>query len=202
MLRVGLTGGIGCGKSVVADAFVELGAAVVDTDVISHRLTAPGGAALANIHQHFGDTVFHTDGALDRAALRQRVFSDTAERTRLEAIVHPLILNEVRRALDALHGVPYVLVVIPLLAERQQYGDLLDRVLVIDCREAQQISRVAARSGLAVAEIEAIIAAQASRAERLALADDVLVNDGECSERLPQIAELHRRYQTLSAKAL
>jgi dephospho-CoA kinase len=202
MLRVGLTGGIGCGKSAVADAFGAHGAAVVDTDVISRDLTAPGGAALNAIRATFGDAVFDADGALDRAALRQHVFSDAAARAQLEAILHPMIYAAVQQALAALQETAYVLVVIPLLAERPVYRALLDRVLVVDCEPAQQRSRVAARSGLAAAEIDAIIASQASRAARLALADDVLTNDGAWAALLPQIDALHRHYRALAAKAL
>jgi dephospho-CoA kinase len=202
MLRVGLTGGIGCGKSAVAEAFASLGVAVVDTDVIAHQLTARGGVALPAIQAAFGNAVFDADGALDRAALRRRVFSDADARERLEAILHPMILQTVQRELQALDAAPYALVVIPLLIENPDYRELLDRILVVDCLEHQQISRVAARSGLDAAETRAIIAAQASRAERLAAADEVLDNCGERASLQPQIAALHQKYLGIAAKAL
>jgi dephospho-CoA kinase len=199
MLVVGLTGGIGSGKSTVAERFARLGVPVIDTDVIARALTAAGGAALPQIRAVFGDAVMQADGSLDRGALRRRVFADAAERRRLEAILHPRIRQAVEAALAALDA-PYVLVVIPLLVETGGYRDLLDRVLVIDCPEALQIERVMARSGLAREEAAAILAAQAGRAERLAAADDVIVNTGAPEVLELEVEALDGRYRGLADK--
>lgn len=198
MFTVGLTGGIGSGKSTIADLFAELGVPVVDTDVIARQLTAPGGAALDAIRAAFGESVIQADGALDRAALRRRVFADTAERRRLEAILHPRIRQAVDRALATLNT-PYALIVIPLLVETGGYGDLLHRVLVVDCPEDLQVTRVMARSGLARDEVEAILAAQSGRAERLAAADDVIVNTTPVEALRTEVAALHQRYLACAA---
>jgi dephospho-CoA kinase len=197
MFTVGLTGGIGSGKSTVADCFAALGVPVVDTDVIARELTAPGGAALDAIRAAFGEAVMQTDGTLDRAALRRRAFTDAAARRQLEAILHPRIRRVVEQTLAAL-AAPYALVVIPLLVETGGYRDLLNRVLVVDCPEDLQIARVVARSGLTRDEVMAILAAQASRAERLAVADDVLVNTASPEALRAHVAALHRRYRTLA----
>jgi len=199
MLRVGLTGGIGSGKSTVADSFASHGVPVIDTDVIARDLTAPGGAALAQIRAAFGDTVMQADGTLDRAALRRRVFADSAARRQLEAILHPRIRQAVEEALATLTA-PYALIVIPLLVEGGGYRDLLDRVLVVDCPEDVQIARVMARNGFTRDEVAAILAAQAGRAERLAAADDVIVNAGSPEGLRAEVAALHRRYQALCGK--
>ncbi|MDT3705630.1 MAG: dephospho-CoA kinase [Thiobacillus sp.] len=201
MFTVGLTGGIGSGKSMVADCFVSHGVPVIDTDVIAHDLTTPGGEALVQIRAVFGDAVMRADGTLDRAALRRRVFADSAARHQLEAILHPRIRQAVERAIAALNA-PYALIVIPLLVETGGYRDLLDRVLVIDCPEALQIARVMARSGLARDEVMAILAAQAGRAERLAAADDIIVNTGSPETLRAEVAALHLSYQALSGKIL
>ncbi|MDA8129783.1 MAG: dephospho-CoA kinase [Betaproteobacteria bacterium] len=193
MLTVGLTGGIGSGKSTVADLFAALGVPVIDTDVIARELTAPGGSALNAIRAAFGEAVMQADGALDRAALRRRIFADPGERQRLEAILHPRIEANVRQALASLTA-PYALVVIPLLVETGGYRDVIDRVLVVDCPEDLQIARVMARSRLARAEAEAIVAAQASRPARLAAADDVIVNTAAPEALRSQVAALHLRY--------
>lgn len=198
MFAVGLTGGVGAGKSVVAELFSGLGAAVIDTDVIARALVAPGQDALAEILAAFGDTVVASDGTLDRAALRRKVFADAAARRRLEATLHPRIRHEVEDALLAVRA-PYALVVIPLLVETGGYRDLLDRVLVVDCPEAMQLERVMARSALTRDEAAAILAAQAGRPERLAVADDVIENTGAPDALLPQVAALHRKYLELSA---
>ncbi len=201
MFTVGLTGGIGSGKSTVAELFAELGAAVIDTDLVARRLTAPGSAALDAIRAAFTETVMRADGSLDRAALRHRVFGDAAARRQLEAILHPLIRSEVERELAALVA-PYVLVVIPLLVETDAYRDVLNRVLVVDCPESLQIARVQARDGLDPAEVSAILAAQASRAERLAEADDVIVNATSPAALRDAVAALHRRYLTFASTLL
>ena len=197
MFTVGLTGGIGSGKSTVADCFATHGVPVIDTDVIARELTAPGGAALDAIRAAFGETVMQTDGTLDRAALRRRVFTDADARRQLEGILHPRIRRVVEQTLAAL-AAPYVLIVIPLLVETGGYRDLLNRVLVVDCPEDLQIARVMARSGLSRDEVMAILAAQAGRAERLAVADDVLVNTASPEALRARVAALHQRYQTLA----
>lgn len=197
MFAVGLTGGVGAGKSTVAALFAELGAAVIDTDVIARELTVPGQPALAEIRAAFGDAAIRPDGTLDRTALRQKVFADTAARRQLEAILHPRIRREVEAALARVQSA-YALVVIPLLVETGGYRDLLGRVLVVDCPEAVQVARVMARSGLAQEEAAAILTAQAGRAERLAAADDTIANDASPDALRPQVAALHRKYLELS----
>ncbi len=197
MFVVGLTGGIGSGKSTVAGLFAEFGVAVIDTDVIAHQLTAPGGAAMEEIHARFGDEVISADGTLDRAALRRLIFSNTSARHQLEAILHPRIRQEVEHMLATLRA-PYALIVIPLLVETGGYRDVLDRVLVVDCPEAMQIARVRARSGIDEVEVKAILAAQAGRAERLAAADDAILNTATPEALRTQVATLHRRYLSLS----
>jgi dephospho-CoA kinase len=197
MFAVGLTGGIGSGKSTVAECFAALGVPVIDTDVIARQLTEPGSEALDAIRTAFGETVMQPDGTLDRAALRRRVFADTAARHQLEALLHPRIRQAVGQALTALTA-PYALIVIPLLVETGSYRDVLSRVLVVDCPEALQIARVMARSGLAPDEVNAILAAQATRAERLAAADDVIVNTASPEALRSEVATLHRRYLAFS----
>ena len=198
MFTVGLTGGIGSGKSAVAECFAAHGVPVIDTDVIAHQLAVPGGVALEEIHAHFGDAVMHSDGTLDRAALRRRVFADAAARHQLEAILHPRIRQAVEQAFASL-AVPYALIVIPLLVETGSYRDVLSRVLVVDCPEELQIARVMARSGLAQDEVKAILAVQAGRAERLAAADDVIVNTATPAALRADVARLHQFYLALAA---
>jgi len=198
MFTVGLTGGIGSGKSTVADCFAALGVPVIDTDVIARELTAPGSAALEAIRSVFGATVMQADGTLDRAALRRRVFADSAARHQLEAILHPRIRQVVEQKLATLSA-PYALIVIPLLVETGGYRDVLNRVLVVDCPEAVQIARVMARSGLVHDEIKAILAAQAGRAERLVVADDIIVNAASLEALRAEVAVLHQRYLALAA---
>jgi dephospho-CoA kinase len=197
MFAVGLTGGIGSGKSTVAECFAELGVPVIDTDVIARQLTAPASEALDAIRAAFGETVMHPDGTLDRATLRRLIFADAAARRQLEAILHPRIRQAVEHALAALTA-SYALIVIPLLVETGSYRDLLSRVLVVDCPEELQIARVMARSGLAPDEVKAVLAAQATRAERLAAAADVLVNTGSPKALRSEVATLHRRYLAFS----
>lgn len=198
MFTVGLTGGIGSGKSTVADCFAALGVPVIDTDVIARDLTVAGGAVLEEIRAAFGETVMQADGTLDRAALRRRVFADSAARRQLEAILHPRIRQVVGDSLATLTA-PYALVVIPLLVETGGYRDMLNRVLVVDCPEEVQIARVKARSGLAHEEIKAILAAQAGRAERLAVADDIIVNTATPEALHAEVVALHQRYLALAA---
>ena len=200
MFVVGLTGGIGSGKSTVADCFAAASVPVIDTDVIARELTAPGGTALGTIRAAFGATVMQPDGTLDRAALRRRVFADAPARRQLESILHPMIRQRVEQMLAALTA-SYVVIVIPLLVESGGYRDLLDRVLVVDCPEDLQIARVVTRSGLSRDEVKAILAVQASRAERLAVADDVMSNTASPEALCAEAAILHQRYLALAALA-
>jgi dephospho-CoA kinase len=200
-LVVGLTGGIGSGKTTVAELFAELGAAVVDTDAIAHELTSARGIAMPAIIDVFGRAVLRKDGSLDRDAMRQLCFSDPSMRKSLEAILHPLIRSEsVARCRRADHA-PYVLLVVPLLIESGAYREHIDRILLVDCDEARQIARVMARSALSEQEIRGIMATQASRAERLAVADDVLSNTGARDELQTEILTMHRHYVELSQRA-
>ncbi|HEX7045630.1 MAG TPA: dephospho-CoA kinase [Burkholderiales bacterium] len=199
MLRIGLTGGIGSGKSTVAELFARRGVPVVDTDVIAREVVAPGQPAIAEIERAFGREVLDAAGRLDRAALRRRVFDDPAARARLEAILHPRIRAEVERRLAALEA-PYCLVVVPLLVETN-FVDLIDRVLVVDADEALQIARTSTRDAVTPEAVERVMAAQASRAERLARADDVIRNDGTLSELEREVERLHARYLALAAAA-
>jgi len=180
MYKVGLTGGIGSGKSRVADMLGAWGAAVIDTDVVAHDLTAPGGAAIEPIRQAFGPDVIAPNGALDRPAMRELAFQSPEARRRLEAILHPMIRAETRSRASVAKGC-YVVFVVPLLVESGRWHTHLDRVCVVDCDPETQIARVQARSGLTRETIGRIMSAQASREERLAVADDVVVNDGETS---------------------
>lgn len=196
---VGLTGGIGSGKSTVADLFVELGATLVDTDAIAHELTGPGGGAMPALIEAFGPEVADGRGALDRAAMRRRVFADAAARAQLEGILHPQIRELADRRCRAAAS-PYVILAVPLLIESGSYRERCQRIVVVDCPESLQVARVMARSGLAAAEVEAIMAAQATRSERLRAADDVVTNDHDLANLQPQIFRLHRKYLALAAK--
>ncbi len=193
---VGLTGGIGSGKSTVADLFAERGATIVDTDLISHQLTGPGGAAIGAIRDAFGASVVRADGALDRDAMRERAFGDPQARSRLESILHPMIRAESLRQIEAADG-PYVVHVVPLLVESGGRSGRFDRVLVVDCPVEVQVERVMRRSGLTAERVATILAAQASREQRLAAADDVIDNAG-APDRLPaQVDAMHARYLRL-----
>ena len=193
MRVVGLTGGIGSGKTTVADRLAHLGAAVVDTDEISRNLTGPAGAAMEAVRDAFGARFVTADGALDRAAMRALAFEDPAARARLEAILHPAIRARADAMLAETHA-PYALVVVPLLFETRGYIDRVERVLVVDCPEALQVRRVAARSSLAPDEVRRIMAAQWPRWRRLQLADDVVWNGGSQADLEPQCARLHALY--------
>jgi dephospho-CoA kinase len=195
---VGLTGGIGSGKSLVASHFAALGAGVIDTDELARQLTGPQGAALADITAAFGMAMQGQDGGLDRARMRALVFAEPVARRRLEAILHPLIRTAAARELAAARA-PYVLLVVPLLVETGAYGALVDRVLVVDCSEAQQAERAASRDGATLAAVAAIMASQASRGQRLAAADDVIDNSGDVAALLGQVEALHRKYLDLAA---
>ena len=194
---VGLTGGIGSGKSAAAEYFAQLGAAVVDTDVISHALTGPGGAAIPAIRQAFGDHMITSQGALDRAAMREQVFADTASRARLEAILHPMIRLEALRQCAAANA-PYVVLTVPLLVETGAYRDKVNRIAVVDCPEDVQIARVCQRSGLTELQVRAIMDAQAPRAARLSAADDVIDNCGDLAHLHQIVAALHQKYFELA----
>jgi len=191
---VGLTGGIGSGKSAVADLFAALGVNVVDADAVAHALTRAGGSAMPAVCAEFGDGVADADGALDRAAMRARVFADPPVRRRLEAILHPMIREESERRLAAGAGAPYAILMVPLLVESGSYRQRVNRIAVVDCAEETQIARVMSRNGLAREEVERILAAQATRAERLAAADDVIDNDGALAALAPQVERLHTEY--------
>ena len=200
---VGLTGGIGSGKSAVAHLFAGRGVAVIDTDAVAHALTAPGGAAMPGIRAEFGAGVAGVDGALDRSAMRAMVFADPSARKRLEAILHPMIRSECERQLLASSiraDFSYAILVVPLLIESGDYRRRVNRIAVVDCAEPTQIARVMSRNGLARDEVERILAAQATRAERLAAADDVIDNDGPLAALPPQIERLHRQYLACSGR--
>lgn len=199
MLTIGLTGGIGSGKSVVADAFAERGVPVIDTDRIARELVEPGQPALAAIVERFGPDILDPTGHLDRAALRERVFRDDAERQALEAILHPAIREEVLRRIDGLNAA-YCLIVIPLLAETRGY-EWLDRVLVVDVPETVQIERVMERDGLSREAAERILRSQADRKDRLAIADDVIRNTASLEELHAEVARLHDRYLNMASEA-
>jgi dephospho-CoA kinase len=200
MLVVGLTGGIGAGKSAVSERFARLGVPVIDTDVIARSLTEPGGRALPAIRQQFGDSVFSVGGELDRAALRRRVFADPVARAELEAILHPLVRRSVVQTLPTLDA-PYTLLVVPLLLETGAYADIVQRTLIVDCPEAVRVGRVMARSALTRAEVEAIVAAQVRDEARRAAADDRLDNAGSLDTLDAAVAALHTRYLGLAQAA-
>jgi dephospho-CoA kinase len=197
---VGLTGGIGSGKSAAAAEFARLGATVVDADAIAHQLSEAGGAAIAPIRRLFGEDFVLASGAMDRKKMRERVFSDAAARRELEALLHPMIRKESERRIEAASG-PYVVNVVPLLVEKGDYRDRVDRVLVVDVPQETQVKRAAARSLLSEDEVRAIIRSQASRAERLAAADDVIDNGGTVDALQKQVGTLHARYLKMAGKA-
>ena len=190
---VGLTGGIGSGKSAAADEFARLGASVVDTDAIAHELTEKGGAAMPAIARLFGANAVSADGSMNRKSVRERVFADPASKRALEGLLHPMIREESARRIAAAAG-PYVVHVVPLLIESPDYRKRVDRVLVVDSPDHTQIERVRARSGLAESEVRAIMRNQATRAERVAAADDVIDNGGSRESLRKQVAALHQKY--------
>jgi len=196
-IRIGLTGGIASGKTMVADFFSELGVPVIDTDVIARQVVEPGTTALDEIRGTFGDEVMQEDGSLNRKALREIVFADTAKREQLEAILHPRIREETMRQVAAVNE-PYMIVVVPLLVESPMSA-LMDRVLVVDCSAETQLGRLLLRDGENVVTAQRIIDAQASRADRLAIADDVINNDGDPAKAREQALELHQSYLALAA---
>jgi dephospho-CoA kinase len=201
VITVGLTGGIGSGKTTVAQRLEALGAAVVDTDAMSRRLTGPGGSAMARLREAFGERYVGADGSLDRSAMRELVFEDAVAREKLEAILHPAIREATDRALAQVSG-PYAVVVVPLLFETRGYLDRAERTLVVDCAEALQVERTAKRSGLAPEAVKAIMAAQWPRWRRLQVADDVVWNGGEAKELEAQCERLHGFYCSLERRGI
>jgi dephospho-CoA kinase len=194
MFSVGLTGGIGSGKSTVADLFAAQGVTIVDTDLIAHQITAPGGVAMPKIATEFGAAFVAPDGSLDRTRMRTLVFADEGARRRLEAITHPLIRTETERARLAATGL-YVMLVVPLLVESGTWKTRVERVLTVDCSVETQISRVMRRNAFSREQVLAIMARQATREARLAAADDVIVNeDNSIDELRAQVEALHTRY--------
>jgi dephospho-CoA kinase len=196
---VGLTGGIGSGKSVVAELFAKRGVAVIDTDEIAHELTRSGGEAIEAIRAAFAGLI-GPDGALDRDGMRTLVFGDAAARKKLEGILHPLIREESARRRARAQG-PYAILVVPLLVEGGVDRSRYARVLVVDCTEAQQIERTMRRSGLSEKEVRTILAAQATRKQRLARADDVIDNSGTPQALERQVSHLNEKYLTLAAQS-
>ena len=199
-LTVGLTGGIGSGKTTVANRLAALGAAVVDTDEISRRLTGAGGAAIAALVEAFGERYVGADGALDRAAMRALAFEDPMARAKLEAILHPAIRAEADAALAAHRG-PYAVVVVPLLFETRGYVDRVARTLAIDCAESLQVARTVARSGLTEEAVRAIMRAQWPRWRRLQMADDVIWNGGDAASLAPECERLHAAYSAMASRS-
>ncbi|VVC75338.1 Dephospho-CoA kinase [Aquicella siphonis] len=195
MLVVGLTGGIGSGKTTVANLFAERGVPVIDADIVAREITTPDKPAFAKIVKHFGDDVVMPGGTLNRSRLRSIIFADKRERLWLENLLHPLIRDEMRKQLSAL-SVPYCIAVIPLLLEVEFYS-FINRILVIDAPESAQVDRVLSRDRSSRSEIEAILKSQASRHDRRAKAHDVIVNDGVIADLAPQIEKLHAMYTQL-----
>lgn len=195
---VGLTGGIGSGKSAAAEEFARLGATVVDTDAIAHELTGPGGAAIAGVRRLFGEAFIDATGAMDRKRMRELVFADAQQKQRLEALLHPMIRVESERRIAAGPG-PYAVLVVPLLVESPGFRERYPRVLVVDCPEALQFARVRQRSGLTDDVIRGIISSQAKRENRLAAAHDVIDNSGTIAAMQQQVRRLHEKYLALAA---
>ncbi|MGS0741704.1 dephospho-CoA kinase [Glaciimonas sp. GG7] len=195
---IGLTGGIGSGKTTVANLFAERGVAIIDTDLIAHQLTAPDGNAIAAIRRTFGDDFIAANGAMDRKKMREYVFADPTARQRLEAILHPLIRADTMRAIEQAEGV-YLMLAIPLLVESGSWQQRVTRVLVIDCEEQTQIRRVMQRNVMTESQVCAIMATQATRKQRLLAADDVIENDTDIAALVPQVERIHALYLSLIA---
>jgi dephospho-CoA kinase len=194
---IGLTGGIGSGKTTVANLFAERGATVIDTDAIARQLTVSGGIAIPSIRAEFGDGFIDASGAMDRSKMREAVFANPSQKERLESILHPLIRQEAERAAN-LAQTPYVIFVVPLLIESGRWWRRVSRVLVVDCPEELQISRVMERNAMSRDQVLAIMATQASRERRLDAADDIILNDGTSESLLPEVSRLHALYLALS----
>lgn len=198
---VGITGGIGSGKSTVEAQFAARGVDIVDTDRIAHELTTSGGAAIEPIRAEFGAGVITADGRLDRDAMRALVFAQASARARLEAILHPLIGIRSRERIASAQG-PYVMLVVPLLVEKGNWKGRVDRILVVDCPRETQVARVMARNSFTREQVEAILATQASREDRLAIADDVIDNSGDEAALPAAVAPLHERYLVMARSRL
>lgn len=199
---VGLTGGIGCGKSTIEKMFTNLGAGIIDCDVISHELQQPGKAGFVYIQQLFGDSYIDFHGRIDRARLRNTVFTNPALREKLEALMSPLIFHVVTERIEQMkNDFPYLIVTVPLLLESKVFGKLIDRILVIDCPESVQVERVMARSGLKPREVEAIMQRQVPRWTRVVKADDI-INNFDCKPEDHQavVNELHELYKLLACE--
>ena len=195
---VGLTGGIASGKSAVAQRLAELGAAVVDTDVIAHTLTQPSGAAMPAIIKQFGEGYANPDGSMNRVAMRGRVFDDALERRKLEAILHPLIQTQTQLQGASVPG-SYVVFVVPLLAQAPHWFGRVNRIAVVDCALSTQLARLAARSGIGKTQGEQILAAQSTREQRLHIADDVIENAGSWQQLTERVLALHFKYMAYAA---
>ncbi|MEQ1816036.1 MAG: dephospho-CoA kinase [Nitrosomonas sp.] len=198
---VGLTGGIGCGKSSASQSFSDLGIDVIDTDVIARKLTQPYGLAINLIRNTFHDALIKADGALDREKMRNLIYSDSDSRLKLENILHPLILNETVQKIAQTQS-SYIIVVVPLLFETDDYNNIIQRILVVDCEERQQVLRTMARSNLSEQQVIAIMTAQVLRKERLQKADDVIINDKDIDSLKAQVIQLHHKYLILSENKL
>ncbi|MGX8883850.1 dephospho-CoA kinase [Methylovorus sp. SPW-M1] len=192
---VGLTGGIGSGKSAAAAQFAALGTPVIDVDVISHQLTAAGQPAVLAIAKELGNDMLNADGSLNRAAVRSKVFEDAAARQQLEGILHPAIYEEAQRQLQQVRNTaPYCIIVVPLLFESERYQQLIDRSLLIDCEESIQIARTMQRSQMSEIEVKNIMAAQLSRETRRQLANDIISNNGSLDELQKNVIAFHQKY--------
>lgn len=197
-MRIGLTGGIASGKSRVADLFAARGIPIIDTDIVARQVTEPGTPGLAAIAAAFGKDYLHSDGTLDRTHLRSLIFADPPSRQRLDAILHPLILEASMTAADKAEG-PYLIFAVPLLVETA-FNNWVDRVLVVDCPPDLQQARLMSRDSETAGSAGAMIAAQASRESRLAIADDIIMNDGSLQDLEAKVERLHQVYLSLSAK--
>lgn len=196
---VGLTGGIGSGKSLVADMFAARGASIIDTDILAHQLTAAQGKAIPAIEQQFGKEFLTMDGAMDRKKMRDHVFVNSSEKKKLEAILHPMIRDCAEEAAVNATG-SYPMFVVPLLVESGRWKERVSRVLVVDCPEELQVRRVMLRNRFSEQQVQAIMAMQASRQTRLAAADDVIMNDADAAALEPQVDRLHTLYLSLTEK--
>lgn len=197
---VGLTGGIGSGKTCVSDRLGELGATVIDTDIIAHQLTAAGGEGMATIRAEFGPASISPDGSLNRDYMRQAIVQDATARARLEGILHPLIRKKVREKIEKADGA-YVVVVVPLLVEKGGWHDWMDDVVVVDCPREQQIRRVQTRNGWPLSQIERIIEIQATPEQRLAVATEILSNDSSLEDLLSKTDSLHTKLLEKASKS-
>lgn len=193
-LCVGLTGGIGCGKTTVSKLFAEQGVGIIDTDIIAHQVTQPHGIAMPTIAKAFGSDYLSKDGALNRNKMRTLIFSNAQAKQQLEDILHPLILAQAKNELQQLQTQPYVIIVVPLLFTSPNFQQLIQRVLVVDCAEKTQIARVMARNQMNETEARQIIAQQTPRAERTNRADDVILNDFSLDDLAKQVNTLHKIY--------